>query len=391
MQVFNLFFKIARSKLGIMVLYLAVFLAICFPMVKATTKQSNFQETSVSLCIFDEDRSEASRKLIETLSAKNNIVDLAYDRQKILDAMYFEMVDYVLVIKGGYEERLVQQDEDVSDDALFETYHMHDSYAIAMMNLYLNDYVRTVRMKTATGLDLPEAINVAEQDLAREVPVEIVADPEKEVKDENFTENFAVFFRLLSYLFVAVITNALCPILMSLNSGDQRKRIECSQVSTSSVILQTFAGSAVLVLLIWLAFMAGGMIIYGGLYKGTNIWLAVFNSLLFALLVAMLSIFLCSFRLSTTAVGMLSQILGLGMAFLCGAFLPQSMLDAKVLAVGKILPPYWYIRANDILSGAQTGTMRDVWICFGVEAGFFLLFLVLTILLSSRFQKIKRA
>ena len=32
MQVFKLFFKIARSKIGIGIVYLVVFLAICFPM-----------------------------------------------------------------------------------------------------------------------------------------------------------------------------------------------------------------------------------------------------------------------------------------------------------------------------------------------------------------------
>jgi ABC-2 type transport system permease protein len=77
---------------------------------------------------------------------------------------------------------------------------------------------------------------------------------------------------------------------------------------------------------------------------------------------------------------MISQIVGLGMSFLCGAFIPQTMLGSGVLAIGKLFPVYWYVRATDLLSGAQTGTMTDVWICFGVLAGYILLFLLLTIL-----------
>ena len=387
MQVFKLFFKIARSKIGISLLFLAVFMTICFPMTRATREQSNFEETSLSLYIYDEDQSEASRRLIENLAANNDIVELPHDRQMILDAMYYEIVDYALVIRAGYESRLLNADEDTAEEALFETYHMHDSYAAAMMSLYLNDYVRSVRTRMALGLELPEAIPEAEKDLAREIPVEIVADPAKEIKDEYFTESFSVFFRLLTYIFVAVITNALCPILLSLNSGDQQKRIQCSRVSTSSAIAQTFLGSAVMVVLIWLTFMACGMILYGGFYKGMNCALAVGDAFLFALLTAMFSIFLCSFRLGTMAVGMISQIVGLGMSFLCGAFLPQSMLDSSVLTVGKLLPGYWYVKAIDILSGAQTGTMHDIWVCFGAQAGFFLLLLILTVIVSSSQMK----
>ena len=104
MQVFKLFFKIARSKIGISLLFLGVFMAICFPMTKATRDQSNFEETSLSLYIRDEDHSEASRRLVENLTAKNEIVELPHDSQKILDAMYYEIVDYALVIREGFVE-----------------------------------------------------------------------------------------------------------------------------------------------------------------------------------------------------------------------------------------------------------------------------------------------
>ena len=66
------------------------------------------------------------------------------------------------------------------------------------------------------------------------------------------------------------------------------------------------------------------------------------------------------------------------------------MLNASVLNVAKILPGYWYVRAVDILSGAQEGTMGDFWVCVGVEAGFFAILLAITIILRSRHPKRKR-
>ena len=125
------------------------------------------------------------------------------------------------------------------------------------------------------------------------------------------------------------------------------------------------------------------------MYTGTNSWMAVLNSLIFALFVAMFTIFVSTFQPSSTVMSMIAQALGLGMAFLCGGFVPQTMLGEGVRTVAKVLPGFWYERANDILCRDQMGTMGDVWICFAVQGGFILLFLILTISRSSVHAKVK--
>ena len=112
--------------------------------------------------------------------------------------------------------------------------------------------------------------------------------------------------------------------------------------------------------------------------------MAVLNSFIFAMVAAMFSIFLVSFNIGATVVGMISQIVGLGMAFMCGCFFPQSMLGEGVLTVAKVFPAYWYVKANDILCGRQMGTLKDVRLCFAVEIGFFVLLLIATIIKRSK-------
>ena len=129
---------------------------------------------------------------------------------------------------------------------------------------------------------------------------------------------------------------------------------------------------------------------YGGMYTGTNSWLAVLNSFIFSLFVAMFTIFVSTFKPSNTVMSMLAQVMGLGMGFLCGGFMPQTMLGEGVRTVTQILPGYWYERANDLLCGDQRGTHGDVWICFAVQGGFILLFLILTIIKSSAGKKVKK-
>ena len=384
MQVFKLFFKIAKSKIFIGIVYLVVFLAICFPMVHSTQEKLDFTDTSLALYIRDEDHSEASQRLIETLAKKNKIIELENDNTKILDAMYYEIVDYALVIPEGYQEHVSHLDEEAMSHELFQSYHMRDSYAVAMMSLDLNEYVRNVRMKIAQGLPLSDALTEVEKAMEQGVEVKFYVSDEKTFVDENYTQNFAVFFQMMPYILIAVIVNVLAPILLTLNRKDPRDRIECSRVSIASYVRQIFSGSAILTVIIWLVFMLGGMLLYGGMYKGTSCWMAVLNSFIFAMISAIFAIFLVSFNVGTTVVGMISQIFGLGMAFMCGCFFPQSMLGSGILTIAKVLPAYWYVKANDILSGAQLGTMQDAWMCFAVEMGFFVLLLIGTIVKRSR-------
>ena len=51
------------------------------------------------------------------------------------------------------------------------------------------------------------------------------------------------------------------------------------------------------------------------------------------------------------AINIATNIIGLGMSFLCGVFVPQELLSEKVLDVSRFLPAYWYVRTNDMLAG----------------------------------------
>ena len=388
MQVFKLFFKITRSKLGIGILYTVIFFAICFPMVNASEQKMDFEDTSLSLYVRDEDQTEASRALVQALGEKHTVTEESMDDRRLMDAMYYSMIDYSLVIKKGYAENLASTDSETLKTELLEEFHLRDSYASAMMNVWLNEYIRNTRVALVMGDDLATAVRKSAERPV--IDVEIVRDTKDEVLDESFTPKRAWFFRLLLYVLVAVIMSMLGPILISLSREDQRKRIACSPVRTSSYVTQVFLGSAVLVAAVWLLFIAGGAALYGGIYTGTNSWMAVLNSLIFALFVAIFTIFISTFRLSDKVMSMIAQVMGLGMAFLCGGFVPQSMLGEGVRTVARVLPGFWYERANDILCRDQMGTMGDVWACFAVQGGFILLFLILTVVMSGRHSKAKQ-
>ena len=382
MRVFNLFFKIAKSKLPSGLIYVIVFFAICFPISQAGSSQLSFKETELKIAVFDEDGSAESKSLVEHIAKNNEIKDIKNDPKLILDAMYYEQIDYTLTIKKGYGERISDTDKDAVKEPLFETYHLHDSYATAMMEQYLDEYVRMVRSYVAGGNDTAGAIKKTQERIDKKAEVSFAEFDSGQVKDENYPDDFSFVFRYMPYVLISVLINVLCPVLLVMRKKDQRYRMNCSSTNMKSFTGQVFAGSTVLVLAIWLLFMIGAMVMYGGIFRGTNCWIAVLNSFIFGLISAALAILIASFSPSENVVSMITQCVGLGMCFLCGVFVPQTMLSEGVLKAAKFLPAYWYEKVNDILSGNQSGTMGDVWMGMLIEVGFLVALILLTAFVS---------
>ena len=97
------------------------------------------------------------------------------------------------------------------------------------------------------------------------------------------------------------------------------------------------------------------------------------NSFVFLLIAAAIAILIAAFSPSDTGVNVIANVLGLGMSFFCGIFVPQSILGDKVLAIGRFLPAYWNVRVINMLSpfSDDTLSMPTYWMCIGIQLLFF--------------------
>lgn len=95
------------------------------------------------------------------------------------------------------------------------------------------------------------------------------------------------------------------------------------------------------------------------------------NLSIFSLAVLALSYLVSSLIRNKVAITAVSTVLSLGMAFLSGAFVPQSMLGQTALGIGRCFPLYYFIHANYRVNtvGAMAG---DLLIQLGFAAGYFL-------------------
>ncbi|MBR4628254.1 MAG: ABC transporter permease [Ruminococcus sp.] len=373
MQVFKAFFKVLKRNSFTAIVFIGVFLLLALMISDGKAEVTIFALDAKKVSVFDEDDSPESRKFVEMLGEKFEIVDIRNDRDIITDMLYYEQIDYAFVINRGWSEKLAAGET----DGLFTSYKMHDSYAKVIVEQCLDDYVTAVNVYTAAGMSLDKAMDCAGEDILVETDVTI-----EKFGDDNkdFTPMFAAYYRYLPYIFISAILSALCPVLMIMNRKDIRFRTNCSSVDANSYTMQIFAGGAVFVLAVWLIFIGAGVYMYGGIFRG-KAWTALLNSGLFALITTALAVLVASVIDSQKILTLIVQILGLGMSFLCGIFVPQSMLGDSVNAVGRFLPAYWYVRLNEMLCGDRLYSTGKAMACLLIEAAYAVTLVLVTVLI----------
>jgi len=356
MQVFKAFNKIMISRFPIALIWIIIFLVISIITAKSSNDYTEFKDTKLDICVFDEDNTAESKALKEFLGNKHNLISLENDKDTILDALYYERVGYVLTISEGYAEKL--KSGEIND--LFTNYHVHDSYSSTLVGSLIDEYVNTVRSYLISGEDLSKAIKNAEDTLSLEADVKTESFSEGSKENAQYKSDFGYYFQYLPYVFISVIIVVLCPIITTLNNREIKNRTNCSCISSGSQSIQIILGSSLFIAAVWLFFIIAGIFVKGEFYVKRE-WFGVLNSFVFILVASAIAILISSFSPSSTGVNVIANIVGLGMSFLCGIFVPLSLLGDGVLKIGKFLPAYWYVKANDMIYfSSDTGESFNV-------------------------------
>ena len=361
MQVFKLFFKIAKTKWLATLVFLGIFLLI-LNFTNVGGGSTSFSTSKMALTVYDQDNSDASKKLCEYLGKDNIIVDFEDDTDKLIDALYATSTNYVITINEGYADKLAKGET----EGLFSTRYLHDSYTNKLADSMLDTYVGTVKAYMAGGMEFGKAIDSAAEALSEKTEVTF-----ETFSDKVGNTKAASFFNYLPYALLSIIVSVLCPVIVAMNKKEVGFRTKCSSIKTSSISAQTIAASGIFVFFIWIFLMIIGVGKNGGMFSG-NIWYGVLNSASFTLVSVSIALLFSELGVKENVLAFVTQVLGLGMAFLCGMFVPQEMLSSGVLGAARFLPAYWYVRANDMICGLSTDPFKTstVMMCIGIQVLF---------------------
>lgn len=306
--------------------------------------KDNFSSVSLTIFIADEDQTPASRALCGYLDSLHEIADLNNDEEILADQMYYRTLDYVLTIPTGFEDSLTSGKK----EALLTDVKIPGSTNGYFVDQQISQYVQSLQLYLSGGYSLTEAIAETDKSIADAVSVTTVSF---ETEGSSSDSRVFYFFQYLPYIFIAILFSGLTPVLVTLNKKSIKNRTTCSALTLTSKNLQLAGSCVVYSLVVWLLFAGLNVLFYGTDCFTANAMLAMLNSLVFLLFAAALALLVSYFAPDDNVISMAANIVGLTMAFLCGIFVPQTMLSASVLNVGRFLPAYWYIRANNMLAG----------------------------------------
>lgn len=358
--------KIAKSKLGVAMTFVLIMVAV--GLMNSSTSDNNgnsFASTKIKAAVIDEDDSEASRALTDYIASAHTLTEVENDKDVILDKLFYQKVQYVLVIKKGYGEKLANGD--TSD--LFENYKDPNTFSASFFENTLDEYVAAVRGCAAGGEDMSAALEKGAELASAKVDVKIGGGGNAESASGNQSRLNVMYYKMLTFLFVAIMVEVLCPILLVLKGDEIRKRMDSSCLSRTSQTLQIFLGSAVYTVALW-AFVNIIIFAMNGFSYSARDCLHLVNSFAFALVSAGIALLITSLKPAENVINLIGMSISLGMSFICGSFVPMSMLGDGILAAARFLPAYWYVRASEIISGSQASGgayMKDLLICLGIQ------------------------
>ncbi|MBO4867343.1 MAG: ABC transporter permease [Ruminococcus sp.] len=359
MQVFKLFMLILKKKIKLIILFTVIFMVFFLGFFFGGNTEDKFTESRLKITITDNDNTPESKALIEYIGTKHDIVTSNIDMK---DALFFGTVDYELTINNGYARNLA----DGKTEGLFTSRHVYNSYSVAYMSSFLDEYISCVRACTAAGDDMTYAVKKAADAMDTNTEVTMITS---EAGNINGLMSGKGFFRYLPYIFLSLMICVLSPVMMSINSKEVRFRTNCSAVRPVSFMMQILLGCVIYVLAIWVLFMTLGILLDKSAFSGSG-WLNIVNSGVFAVISAFIAVLVSMLLPSQQTVNLASNVISLVMSFMCGVFVPQTMLGDTVISIGKFLPAFWYIKISDMLTGAQIFNASKAAQYLLIEAGF---------------------
>ena len=379
MTVFNTFWKVINKYKGTIILFTVML--VTFGGINTTSNNSTVDFTNSKpdiIIVNNSGNNDLTKNLISYLEKNTNVKDVKNTEEARNDALFYREVNYIIYIPKDYQKDVLSGKTPEIDIKTVGDYN--SSLAEMLLTRYLK--IQSIYAKNiSTEQELITAIN---KNLSKTSEVTITSKV-----DRAKTSRVSRYFNFASYSAMFIIIFVICMVLSSFNTKTIKKRTIISSMNYKTHNKYLLRASFVYSIIVWLLFMLLGTILFSntilslrGLVYALNLFIFIFTSLTLALLLSTLID-------NKDAVNGIVNVISLGSAFLCGAFIPTEWLPETVIKISRIFPTYWYVNSNDLLASLQTINMtslNQVIINMIVMLVFALIFIIINNLVSKKKQ-----
>ena len=379
MTVFKYYFKIVKSFLPIIIMYTGICLGVSLIATSSSEETVSFTASTPRIAIINRDTESDLVSGIEMyVDDHADIVSLDDNDEDIQDALFFRDASLIMIIPKGYTDSY-NQGKLINIDIL-KTDATNSIYA----EMLIERYLKIIDVYSKTGMSEEDALKNIEIDLQNEVEVIVQESSTNGMVSAGFLFNF------LNYSILAICLTIIGFIMGTFRKGMIKRRNLVSPISTSKINFQLFLGNTCLVIILWVLYMGASLIMFTDAMLSINGLLFAINSFLFSLTALSIAFLIGSFVSNREAINGMSNIIGLGTSFICGAFVPQYLLGEGVVSFSKIFPSYWYIANNDAITSLTKfdwNSLQPVITNYIIIAGYCIGFFIITNVISKILNK----
>lgn len=346
MTVFRGALRIAIRQKFLIILYLAIFMAlgIMITVSKDNSSTLGYEKESVTMAVIDRDKTELSCEIREILEASQNVVDIEDNEKKIREELYYSNIEYALIIPENFEKNYLEaiENDDTTDNLLLGTGRPSSNASYYIKNI-VDNYLSGINLYIKADYSIEEAINNMKSIDTSKNNVSIIEGSMESSK-------LSVGFMILPYVLIALSCFIIGFIILEYQKPEIKKRLEISAVSSFRRSTQLMLSVFVIGIIIFAISLGLVNILNpGNVFNDSNIGYYLINLIMMILNSIAIAFFVASVSVNSNAVNGLANVLSLGMSFLCGVFVPVSLLSKSVVKISKIIPVYWYENNNNIL------------------------------------------
>lgn len=380
MTVFKTFFRIVNKLKPTIILYTALLIIFGAVNMKTSDNNINFVNSKPDILIINQDVNKGlTKNLIDYMKKNSNIVKVENNEEKINDSLFYREVSYVIYIPKDYRKNVLLGNNPKLDIKKTDEYDAH------LSEMMLKRYIKLQNIYNKEAGSEDELITLINDNINDDVNVKITSKV-----DTSKTYNIAYYFNFASYSILAIIIYIICLVLCSFKEESISKRINISSINYKSHNNKILLASIVFSSIVWFLFVIIGVIVVGDIMFSLRGLISIINSFIFTFCALTLSILISSLTNNKNAISGIVNVIALGSAFLCGAFVPAEYLPNSVLNFAHILPAYYYINSNDLLKNIDViniSSMHPIIINMIIIIMFSILFIILNNVVTRKKRK----
>ena len=381
MTVFKAFWKVIKKYKGTIILYTVMLVLFGGLNMTSNNISTTFVDSKPDILIVNNDEEIGlTKNLVDYLKNNANVIDVEKDEDAINDSLFYREVNYVIYIPKNYREDILNG---LNPEIEIKT---TGDYESGLAEILLSRYLKVQKIYSNNIEDESELISLINENMNIKTNVELMSKV-----DTTKTSKIARYFNFASYSIMAVVIYIICLVLSSFHEKNVNKRNIVSSMNYKKQNRLILYASISYGVIIFILYVLLGIIILGTDILNLRGFIYILNTLLFTFCSLTIALFISTAINNKNAINGIVNVVALGSAFLCGAFVPAQWLPKSVLTLAHILPSYWYINSNDLLANLEViniTTLNRIFINMAVVIVFSLLFIVLNNIASKKKRNI---